>query len=199
MSFTKHQLLPGEKIILLARQHPLVLAKSVLLNIVILTILGVIAYKFERAWFLFFGLIPLGYLVLKFFEWRKKEYILTDHRIVKQEGVFSVASFDAPLDKINNVYHQQSFMGRLFQYGKVGLETASEQGTTVFDFLARPLIFKNSLVNQREAYLGGAGSIKASQPQDIPKLLEELASLRDRNIITASEFEEKKKSLLQKI
>jgi uncharacterized membrane protein YdbT with pleckstrin-like domain len=199
MSFTKHQLLPGEKLVLLARQHPLILVKPVLLNLVILTILGAIAYKFERAWFLYFGLIPLGYLVFKFFEWRKKEYILTDHRIVKQEGVFSVTSFDAPLDKINNVYHQQSFMGRLFQYGEVGLETASEQGTTVFDFLARPLVFKNSLVSQREAYLGGANSIKASQPSDIPKLLEELASLRDRNIISASEFEEKKRSLLQKI
>jgi hypothetical protein len=199
MSFIKHQLLPEEKLILLARQHPLVLAKPILLNLIILTILGVIAFKLERAWFLFFDLIPLGYLVLKFFEWRKKEYILTDRRIVRQEGVFSVSSFDAPLDKINNVYHRQSFIGRLFQYGEVGLETASEQGATVFDFLARPLVFKNSLVSQRESYLGGSNPMNKTQPLDIPKLLEELASLRDRNIISSSEFEEKKSSLLRKI
>jgi len=33
----------------------------------------------------------------------------------------------------------------------------------------------------------------------IPRQLEELASLRDRDIITESEFQEKKKKLLQKI
>jgi len=70
-------------------------------------------------------------------------YILTDRRVVKREGAFSTSSFDVPLNKINNVFRQQSFLGRLFRYGQVCLETASEQGTTIFDFLWRPLDFKN--------------------------------------------------------
>jgi uncharacterized membrane protein YdbT with pleckstrin-like domain len=199
MSFTKQQLLPGEKLILLSRQHILVLAKPVLLNLAVLAILAIVVYKYGDARILFLELIPLGYLVLKFFSWKQREYILTDRRIVKQEGVFSVSSFDAPLDKINNVFHQQSLMGRLFQYGEVGLETASEQGTTVFSFLARPLAFKNSLVSQRELYLGAGKPSSASQAAEVPKLLEDLASLRDRKIISAAEFEEKKKALLNKI
>lgn len=185
--------------ILLSRQHPLVLAKPVLLNIAFLAILGALAYKSDKAWVLYFCLIPLVYLVLKLLDWRRRQYILTDRRIVRQEGVFSVSSFDAQLDKINNVYHEQSFLGRVFQYGEVGLETASEQGTTVFDFLARPVAFKNSLVSQREAYLNATHPSAAQQTAIIPKLLEELASLRDRGIISESEFEGKKKSLLDKI
>jgi uncharacterized membrane protein YdbT with pleckstrin-like domain len=199
MSFAKRQLLPGENIILSARQHPFVLLRPMLLNLIVLAVLIFISIHFSKAWLLLFELAPLAYFLLKFFEWRRREYILTDHRIVKQEGVFSVSSFDAPLDKINNVFHRQSLWGRLFQYGEVGLETASEQGTTIFDFLLRPLVFKNSLVRQRELYMGGNTLGNAAQASSIPKLIEELASLRDRNIITDSEFEEKKKALLLKI
>jgi membrane protein YdbS with pleckstrin-like domain len=200
MSFTKQQLLPGEKLVLLARQHPFVLCKPALLAMAFLVIIAAtFYYVIPKAWILLFILAPLGYLLYKIFDWRQREFVLTDHRVVKQEGVFSVSSFDAPLDKINNVFHQQSLMGRLFQYGKVGLETASEQGTTVFEFLSRPLAFKNSLVSQRELYLGGNTPASAPKPPDIPRLLEELASLRDRSIISAAEFEEKKKALLEKI
>jgi uncharacterized membrane protein YdbT with pleckstrin-like domain len=199
MSFTKNQLLPGENLILLARQHPFVLLKPVLLNLLVLTLLAILSIHFENAWLLIPGLATLAYLLLKYLEWKRREYILTDRRIVKQEGVFSISSFDAPLDKINNVFHRQSLLGRLFQYGEVGLETASEQGTTIFNFLSRPVAFKNSLVRERELYMGGGDTANAAQSQDVPRLLEELASLRDRNIITQSEFEEKKRTLLQKI
>jgi hypothetical protein len=44
-----------------------------------------------------------------------------------------------------------------------------------------------------------SGSAGRPLPPNIPQLLEELASLRDRGIITESEFQEKKRSLLQKI
>jgi uncharacterized membrane protein YdbT with pleckstrin-like domain len=200
MSFTKHQLLPGEKLILLARQHLFVLVKPILLNLVALAALAAIYYFANvPGWVLLLDLAPLAYLLYKIFDWKQREFILTDHRIVKQEGVFSVSSFDAPLDKINNVFHQQSLLGRLFKYGEVGLETASEQGTTIFDFLSRPLEFKNTLAAQRESYLSGNNSVSAPQAPNIPKLIEDLASLRDRNIISAAEFEEKKKSLLDKI
>jgi hypothetical protein len=90
-------------------------------------------------------------------------------------------------------------MGRWLKYGEVGLETASEQGTTVFDFLSHPVDFKNCIVRQRELYRTDSRSANAAVPSSIPQLLEELASLRDRNIITAVEFEEKKKALLGKI
>jgi uncharacterized membrane protein YdbT with pleckstrin-like domain len=198
MSFTKEQLLPGENLVILARQHPLVLFRPLLLNLIMLAILAALSYELAKAWIMAFYIAPLMYFLWELLEWRRREYILTDRRVVRQEGVFSVSSFDAPLDKINNVFHQQTLIGRLLKYGRVGLETASEQGTTVFDFLSRPLDFKNAIVRQRELYRG-PGSANVSPQPSIPQLIEELASLRDRDLITPAEFEAKKRSLLDKM
>jgi uncharacterized membrane protein YdbT with pleckstrin-like domain len=199
MSFTKKQLLPGETLIALSRQHPLVLFKPILVNAIVLALLiGLCAYA-QQVWFLVLYAVPLVYLIWNILSWRRKEYILTDRRVVLQEGVLSISSFDASLDKINNVYHNQSFLGRLLNYGDVGLETASEAGTTTFEMLSQPVGFKNNIVHQRELYRMDFASSGRPLPPNIPQLLEELASLRDRNIITESEFQEKKRSLLQKI
>jgi uncharacterized membrane protein YdbT with pleckstrin-like domain len=206
MSFTKEQLRPGESLVITGRQHPLVLFRPILFNIAALVVLISIPYLLgdsgysEKVWpILALYIIPFIYLMWEILAWRKREYILTDRRVVKQEGVFSVSSFDAPLDKINNLFHQQSFMGRLLKYGEVGLETASEQGTTVLSFLSHPLDFKNAIVHQREMY--NAGSRSSGQPSQptVPQLIQELASLRDQNIITESEFQQKKKALLEKL
>jgi uncharacterized membrane protein YdbT with pleckstrin-like domain len=199
MSFTKEQLLPGETLIHLARQHVLVLFRPILLNVIALAILIGISYISQKAWFMAFLAIPLIYLLWEFLAWHRREYILTDHRVVRQEGVLSTSSFDAPLDKINNVFHNQSFMGRMLKYGDVGLETASEQGTTVFDFLSHPLDFKNAIVQQREMYKLDSNAAGTKSQRSIPQLIDELASLRDRQIITESEFQEKKRALLEKM
>jgi len=199
MSFTKEQLLPGEKLVILARQHPLILFRPVLMNVIALALFTGTSIYSHRAWLLSLYVVPLFYFFWELLAWQKREYILTDRRVVKQEGVFSTSSFDAPLDKINNVFHQQTLMGRVFKYGEVGLETASEQGTTIFHFLSRPLDFKNSIVRQRELYRIGSGPATGAHPPSIPQLIEELASLRDRSIITQAEFEQKKSALLTKI
>jgi uncharacterized membrane protein YdbT with pleckstrin-like domain len=199
MSFTKEQLLPGEKLIVLARQHPLVLFRPILLNLVALALLIGLSIYFQNAWVWIFYIAPLLYLLWEYMTWHSREYILTDRRVVRQEGVLSISSFDAPLDKINNVFHKQSFLGRLLKYGEVGLETASEQGTTVFDFLSRPLDFKNCVVRQMEVNRSNSSAIDAHPQKSIPQLIEELASLRDRSIISEAEFQEKKRILLGKI
>jgi uncharacterized membrane protein YdbT with pleckstrin-like domain len=198
MSFTKKQLLPGETVVALVHQHPVVLLKPFLLVVLVAVLCGAL-YYFYSPWFMLLLLAPIVYLLGKIAARNAKEYIVTDHRVVKQEGLFSKSSFDASLDKINNVFHQQSFIGRIFRYGTVGLETASEQGTTIFDYIPNPVQFKNNVVRQRETYRRSPGSSGVNLPQDVPRLLDELASLRDRNIISNEEFESKKKSLLDKI
>jgi uncharacterized membrane protein YdbT with pleckstrin-like domain len=198
MSFTKEQLLPGETLIALLHQHPIVLLKPVLLNVAAVVVFTALAV-YIRWWFASFDLLPLAFLLWEYTVRHKREYIVTDRRVVKQEGVFTVTSFDASLDKINNVFHAQTLVGRLFKYGTVGLETASEQGTTVFEYIPDPVQFKNHIVRQRESYKSPAAAQPPGPIQDIPQMLEQLASLRDRNIITLAEFEAKKKALLEKL
>jgi uncharacterized membrane protein YdbT with pleckstrin-like domain len=199
MSFTKEQLLPGETLIVLARQHLLALFWPSLLNMIALIVLVGLSIHFQKSWFMALFLVPLTCFLWEYLGWRSREYVLTDRRVVIQEGVFSISSFDASLDKINNVFHRQTLMGRLLKYGEVGLETASEQGTTVFSFLSHPLDFKNSIVRQRELCRTNPGAAGAVRDPGIPQMLEQLASLRDRCIISEAEFQEKKKILLDKI
>ncbi len=200
MSFTKDQLIPGETLIILAHQHFLVLLRPILVNVGILAVLIGIAYALTKPWFVLFQLIPLVWLGWEILERRQREYILTDRRVVKQEGVFSISSFDASLDKVNNVFHEQSFWGRLFKYGDVGLETASEQGTTVFYLVPDPVNFKNCIVRERELHKAGPNSSSpAGGREDIPRLIQDLASLRDRGLISTEEFESKRKALLDRI
>ncbi len=198
MPFAKKCLLPDEEVIILARQHPLVLLRPLSLNILVLALLVAVSIISAKAWLILFWLAPLAYFFWEYLCWRHRVYILTNRRVLKQEGLLSVSSFDASLDKINNAFHRQSFLGRLLGYGEVGLETASEQGTVVFNFLSRPLTFKNAIMQQREFYRSDSLS-NASSASTIPRLIDELASLRDRNIITTAEFEEKKKALLEKL
>ncbi len=199
MSFTKDQLLPAESIVLIAHQHAVVLLKPILVNVLAATLIAGISVMLENYKFLLFELVPFAYLCWEIIVRRKREYVITNRRVVKQEGVISVSSFDAPLDKINNVFHEQSALGRIFGFGDVGLETASEQGTTQFRMIANPVAFKNCIVQQREAYRISSQGSGGSGREDIPRLLRDLAQLRDRNVITAEEFEAQKKRLLEKL
>ena len=63
-----------------------------------------------------------------------------------------------------------------------------------------PRRFKNTVLQQRELYrtlVSDKGEPESRM--NIPKLLEDLASLRDRNVITVAEFEEKKNRLLDRL
>jgi uncharacterized membrane protein YdbT with pleckstrin-like domain len=200
MSFRQDQLLPGEAVLVLAHPHALVLLRPVLLNLASALLLAGVSYASGLLWPLILDIAPLAYLLWEILERNGREYIVTNRRVVKQEGVFSVSSFDAPLDKINNIFHEQSALGRILGFGDVGLETASEQGTTMFRKIPDPIGFKNLIVEQRELYKSVASPAQSrNSKDDIPRLLDDLARLRDRNVITDAEFEAKKKSLLEKL
>lgn len=193
MPFARDQLLPGERIIIRAHQHYVVLLRPILVNIAAMIVLVGLSYTLERYWIMLFYIVPLLYLLWEAYVRGRREFIVTDRRVVRQEGVLAVSSFDAQLDKVNNIFHAQTLLGRMLNYGRVGLETASEQGTTLFDYIPDPIRFKNAIVAERERHLAG---IAPRSRADIPQLLERLASLRDRNVISAEEFEAKKKALL---
>jgi Bacterial PH domain/Short C-terminal domain len=200
VSFVEDQLLPDEEVVLLTHQHPVVLFWPILINIAAAAVVVALAFNLAVYWFLFFYLGPLLLLLWEVLVRHKKEYIITTRRVVKQQGIFSVSSFDASLDKINNIFHEQSLWGRILGYGNVQLETASEHGITVFHLIPDPLAFKNCIVQQRELYRSSQmGSLGSVRREDVPRMLDELASLRDRNVITAAEFDEKKKDLLARL
>jgi uncharacterized membrane protein YdbT with pleckstrin-like domain len=190
-------LIPGEAVVLCTHRHLLTLAGPVLFNLAALLLLSWAAYAFGEYRLLWLLIPPLVYLLWRILIRTRKLYMITNLRVIRHEGLIAVSALDASLDKINNVFYEQSLAGRILGYGNVGLETASEKGTIVFHLIPDPQGFKNSVLKQRELYKPlHAGERNQAAPLGIPRLLEDLASLRDRSIITEEEFQEKKKKLL---
>ena len=210
MSFREKQLQPNEEIILQVNQHWITLAKPFLGALLSTIILGIAAFVLGKHWSPAYYILLLLIFPYSRFGWRlirraNEEYIITNLRIVKQEGVLSKSSFDSPLEKVNNVFHQQSFFGRIWGYGNVGLETASEQGTTQFRYIPNPVEFKNTIIAQQQTnkakpvYVTTTPGTTLSSGQDVPALLQKLGQLRDQGLITAEEFESKKRDLLSRM
>jgi uncharacterized membrane protein YdbT with pleckstrin-like domain len=197
MTPTSDYLIPGETVVLCTHRHVLTLAGAIIINIAALVLLSWISYALGEYRLLWLLIVPLVFLLWRILLRARKLYIITNLRVIRQEGLIAISSLDASLDKINNVFYEQSVAGRILGYGNVGLETASEKGTIVFHIIPDPQGFKNCVLMQRERCRPSRADERTQpDPLSIPKLLEELASLRDRNIITAEEFQQKKKQLL---
>jgi uncharacterized membrane protein YdbT with pleckstrin-like domain len=192
MSFQKDQLQPGEEIVVATRPHAVTLLLPALVFLGSFTLAYVLTRRFQSsAW------LALALPAAAWFAWRcicraGTEYIVTNHRVVRQEGVIGKTSIDAPLDKINNIFHKQNVFQKMILTGEVGLETASELGMLEFRDVPRPLDFKNAIVEYRERYKAR----ESSGPFNSVEALERLARLKEQGFLTPEEFEKKKRQLL---
>lgn len=146
------------------------------------------------------ALVFLGMTLIKLMILRSHEYVLTNRRVVLEEGILSRRSMDASLGKINNVEHRQTLWGRLLGYGDVEIDTASETGTTRFISINRPLDFKRAILGAVESYrvAGGAPMPAAAQVSPAEKI-RQLKGLLDEGLISPQEFEAKRQELLAEI
>ena len=136
---------------------------------------------------------------------RSNEYILTTHRLIEQYGILSKRSVDSYLSKINNVEHSQSLWGRIFGFGDVMVDTASKDGITVFPKIAQPIEFKRAILAACEAYRGAGPALAvpgaapgAASPSGAERL-RQLKTLLDDGLISAEEYEAKRKQLVSEL
>jgi hypothetical protein len=95
---------------------------------------------------------------------------------------------------------EQSALGRLFGYGDIEILTASELGVNIFRRINEPIRFKTAMLNAKEYIERQAfANVDESKPENIPALIEHLDQLRQRGILTAEEFQQKKAELLAKL
>ncbi len=122
-------------------------------------------------------------------------YVLTDRRVLKQEGLFNRVSKDAYLDKINNVEHWQTFWGRLFGFGDLEIDTASEHGATRFIRIAGPIEFKSAILAAADEVRNGRAR-HAAAPVSGADRLRDLKRLLDEGLINEAEFAKKRADLV---
>jgi len=200
----------NERIMLVTRQHWFLLVSAILLEVV-LTIAILVGVPLLAtllpvlASFATIGYVLLIYTVGRglydYFTWRNVQYIVTNRRVVHLKGVMNKEVTDTSLEKVNDVKMEQSFFGRLFDYGDLEILTASETGIDRFRRIGAPIRFKTAMLNAKE-HMGqdedrpGGGSAGRG---DIPELIAELDQLRKQGAISETEFETKKRELLGKM
>ncbi len=208
MGYVEGLLGSNEKMVVKTRQHWLVLASSFLSNLifaVIIVAVSVFATLFAGP---ALGPLPLLLLLLLIFpviaflrvflEWWNEEYIVTNRRVIQVEGVVNKHVIDSSLEKVNDVVLDQSYVGRLLDYGNVEILTASEIGVNKLERIASPIKFKTEMLNQKEA-LGMDEHFTGHREHDVPALIAELDELRKQGVLTEEEFQAKKAQLLAKM
>ncbi len=151
--------------------------------------------------------------------WRAEEYIITNRRVLKVEGLLDKKSGDSSLDKINDAVLKQGLLARMLHYGDLEILTAQRRCDRPLRD-ARPCgrLQEGDAERQerprgrlprvgRQPKLGRcrAGSRrstpvgKSSSSDDVTATLAKLADLRDKGAITPADYEAKKAELLGRL
>lgn len=140
-------------------------------------------------------LASLAWLGWRWVWWTNKVYLVTNHRVMKLEGVLSKSHGDASLDKINDMQLSQGLAARLFGYGDLSISTANETASVTYHLLKDPVEFKRQALIARDSARPADG---AEEPDPVAQI-ERLAALREKGAVTAEEFEAAKARLLGRL
>jgi hypothetical protein len=223
----------GEQVVLRTRQHwlaPIITGRaaiavffaSVLLIVLntrltdspVRTALGYVALVLLVVSLIWIAMVLLG--------WYSEDYLVTNRRVLKVEGIVRKRSADSSLEKINDAVLSQGIVARIFGYGDLDILTAAETSVDQYRMLAGAQQFKKTMLDEkhqleeefvrvpapplRAAPLTPAAApgtpppaTRGMSPDEITKSLGDLADLRDRGAISAEDYEAKKQDLLGRL
>jgi membrane protein YdbS with pleckstrin-like domain len=273
MSYARNLLSRGEEVVYESRQHWFaVMAQTWLFIITAVLALALLIYTTTGTdgsgiWSvlqivsLVALLVALAFIGFKIWAWRNQEYLVTNRRVIKAEGVFNKFMRDSSLEKVNDAHLTQSWLGRIFDFGTLDILTAADEGVSALDdfpMLDGPVRFKVAMLNAKEqlefpdlarpaaqrpaaappmqraepmppragsdrvhevrdeAQAPGpergpapvpvappppapASEVKPSTGDQLAAMLESLANLRDKGLITPEEYDAKKRELLERM
>ena len=104
-------------------------------------------------------LIPLILAIKHTVIFTHTELVITNKRIIRKSGVFRTTAFDAPLDKILNVYVLTTFWGKVFNSNRIFI--ATEHGVIV-EKLADADDFKGVVLGQIDHFQEARLALQAS-------------------------------------
>ena len=201
----------NEKILMVTHRHWTILALEILSETILAIALVLLITLMLILLPVLGPLVALGYLLLIFpiasltrdvAIWSNRMFVITTRRVMQLSGVLNKDVTDSSLEKVNDVKLDQSFWGRLLNYGDVEILTGSELGVNKFTTIADPVRFKTAMLNAKNkldtpVY---AASGPAAQPApDVPALIAQLDGLRQHGVLTDAEFQAKKAQLLAKM
>ena len=219
MAYAERNLAPGETIVYRARYHWVIYRTGLVLLLLALLLGASSLYAAHVspgagvavpvAWLaLAFGALALLAILTRRIRASMDEFVVTSRRVIHKVGFFSREIEQAPLEKIQDITIDQGVLGRLWNFGTVTLETASERGTLVFPGIARPESFRNALWGQAPAApAAGVTPPVVTAPPVAPAppaaaslptgdRLAELERLRQQGFVSDEEYAAKRREIL---
>jgi uncharacterized membrane protein YdbT with pleckstrin-like domain len=83
--------------------------------------------------FIVCAVIFVVFAVRPFLYWLTTDYVFTNRRIIVRGGFIARSGRDMPLSKVNNVSFDISVMGRILNYGKLTVDSASDEALVIND------------------------------------------------------------------
>ena len=151
------ELLPGERMLASSSRHWIVLMRPVAVTIVAMALAAAILILLpitgEVKLFLARGavLVGAGVINLYYWAWRAHEYVLTDQRVILNEGILSRFSRSIAIDRIQDLTTFQGVMGRMCGYGDIEIESAGRESGEVLSTVPHPQQLRNAIFAQIEA------------------------------------------------
>lgn len=154
----------------------------------------------------------LGWFGWKYLTWSTTSFALTSDRIVTHQGVFAKRGVDIPLDRVNTVILNQTFVERLVGAGDLQVQSAGEKPTR-FRNIQKPGVVQREIHLQKDVSENRrydrprsrsdaderAATDATAVQGSIPDQIEQLSTLHQRGVISDAEFQAKKAELLDRM
>lgn len=140
-----------------ARQHRVVLVRPIGLTLIVggvlLAVAALLPVDPELKLFLVLGVIALtlGVLNVIYWRWRAREYVLTDQRVILNEGLLSRFSRSIAIDRIQDLTTYQGLWGRAWGFGDIEVESAGRDSGEFLRRVPQPQRFRNAIFAEMEA------------------------------------------------
>ncbi len=217
MAFPRRLLIDGEELVLDLRPHWVALVGPI--AVTFLVIVGwILAFLYapddgSGRSAVIWGSLAIGLLILiwyplrAFIAWVTSNFAVTSDRIIHREGFLAKHTMEIPLEAINDIRFQQSLFERMVGAGDLVIQSASEFGRNVFANVRNPehvqrTIYEQGERNKERMYQGRSSAPAPPAPSASPASpsvtteLERLAELRNKGVLTESEFQNQKKRIL---
>jgi len=162
MGYVEKLLVPGEKILFVTRRHWLALLPTILVDlgvaivIVAAAVAGVVFLQVQLSLLVLLLLgVPVVHFAIQFVRWRNEQYIVTNRRVIDVRGTFDKYVSDTSLEKVNDLVLQQSFLGRILDYGDLRVISGTETGVDKFQRVAHPIRLKAAILTAKGELTGG--------------------------------------------
>ena len=154
---------------------------------------------------LFFGLIWVPFvsflvIILAAFELTVYYYsalIISSTGVTVKQGWLIKHSVDVPFEQINSVSVEKGIIGNMFGFGDILIMTGNDVVVQKFHYVLDPDSIKNEIMQHVKPNPTTATPQPAPSAKDPYAQITELATLKDKGVITQEEFEAKKKQLLE--